>query len=30
MQTTFTPAVRLGHPVESTTRLSYTFKLTDD
>jgi protein TonB len=30
MQTTFTPAVRLGHPVESTTRLSYTFRLTDD
>ena len=30
LQTTFTPAVRLGHPVESITRLSYTFRLTDD
>lgn len=30
LQTTFTPAVRLGHPIESTTRLSYTFRLTDD
>ena len=30
LQTTFTPAVRLGHPVESSTRLSYTFRLTDD
>ena len=30
LQTTFTPAVRMGRPVESTTRLSYTFRLTDD
>lgn len=30
LQTTFTPALRLGRPVESTTRLSYTFRLTDD
>jgi protein TonB len=30
IQTTFTPARRLGRPVASTTRLSYTFRLTDD
>jgi protein TonB len=30
LQTTFTPAIRMGRPVESTTRLSYTFRLTDD
>jgi protein TonB len=30
LQTAFTPALRLGRPVESTTRLSYTFRLTDD
>ena len=30
LKTTFIPALRYGHPVESTTRLSYTFRLTDD
>ncbi|HSR88539.1 MAG TPA: TonB family protein [Pontiella sp.] len=30
LQTTFTPAERLGRPVESVTRLSYTFRLTND
>lgn len=29
-QTTFTPAIRLGKPVASTTELSFTFRLTDD
>ena len=30
LQTAFTPAIRMGRPVASTTRLSYTFRLTDD
>ena len=30
LKTTFSPAVRLGHPVASTTQLSYTFRLTND
>jgi len=29
-QTPFTPALQLGHAVDSTTELSYTFRLTDD
>ena len=29
-QTTFDPALQFGHPVESTTHLTYTFRLTDD